>query len=115
MYCHTVVAPPEGNVAVPFDSPRDYGRALTRIRQLWKQGAVLYTGHAVRRMRRRQIDATDIQHIIRYGRITGHNKPKEDWLYTVEGTTVDQERAACLVAITGRLIIVTVLGEEQLS
>jgi hypothetical protein len=76
---------------------------------MWKAGAVVWTSHAEARMKTRKIEMTDIQHLVRYGRVTEHSRPRFKWRYKIEGTSVDGESLRCLVEINGHLVIVTVL------
>ena len=60
-------------------------------------------------MSQREIDISDIQNVIRYGRIVEHSKPLDLWRYTILGKAVDGDRTKVVVEINGRLIIVTVI------
>lgn len=92
------------------DRPLSYRRAMERIRTLWNEGLVeIDPYHAQVRMRERGFDMLDLEHLIRYGRVVEHSKPGRLWRYKVEGTSVEGERAACVVEIKGhRIVIVTV-------
>jgi len=61
-------------------------------------------------MQRCGINTLDLQHLIRYGRVAEHSQPAERWRYRVDGTTVEGVRAACVVEIDGRLVIITVIA-----
>ena len=81
---------------------------MERIRVLWKEGTVIYRPHALKRMRERKIDVSDIEHLVRYGYVVSHRKPDQFWRYTVTGLSVERERISCSVEMNGKLIIVTV-------
>ncbi|MGE0824205.1 MAG: DUF4258 domain-containing protein [Candidatus Binatia bacterium] len=91
------------------DRPLSYKRAMERIRMLWKEGTVIYSLHALKRLRERKIDVSDVVQLIRYGHVVSHHKPDQFWRYTVAGLSVDRERLSCSVEINGKLIIVTVM------
>ena len=91
------------------DRPLSYKRVMERIRVLWKEGTVIYSPHALKRMRERKIDASDVEQLVRYGHVVSHRKPGQLWRYTVAGLSVDRERITCAVEINGKLIIVTVM------
>lgn len=90
------------------EGPLHQKRAMERIKALWKEGTVIWTHHAESVMRMRKLEITDVQHIIRYGRVTEHSRGRHHWRYTVEGTSVDGDPAACSVEINGMLVVVTV-------
>jgi energy-coupling factor transporter ATP-binding protein EcfA2 len=98
---------------VPLQDPENYRRALQRIKRLWEEGKVLILSHAKGRMRKRGIDILDIQHVIRYGSVIEHSKPRNLWRYTLKGTSVDGDSIGCVVEIDGRLIIVTVIDDTR--
>ena len=79
--------------------PLNYRRVLLRIKKLWDEGSVVVLPHAQTQMQARGLDLLDVQHVIRYGRITDHSRPGELWRYKVAGMAVD-----------GQLFIVTVIG-----
>ena len=62
-----------------------------------------------RRMQERGFDMTDIEHAIRYGRVTDHSKPHAWWRYVLDVRSVDGRPMRVVVEIDGRLIIVTVV------
>jgi hypothetical protein len=62
------------------------------------------------RMDERGVDTNDLDHLIRYGRITEHSRPMFLWRYKIEGRSADGCRMACVVEVDGRLIIVTVIA-----
>ena len=94
---------------IPLHDPQDLRRVLQRIRKLWADGEVVILPHAQTRMRERGIDTPDIQHVIRYGQIIKICRPKILWRYTLQGKSVEGRRIACVIEITGRLLIVTVI------
>lgn len=91
------------------DRPLSYKRAMERMRVLWKEGTVIYSPHALKRMRERKIDAPDVEQLVKYGHVVSHRKSSQVWRYTVAGFSVDGERISCAVEINGTLIIVTVM------
>ncbi len=94
---------------IPLRDPTNYRRVLQRIKELWKEGEVEIKPHAKDRMRERDIYTTDMENVIRYGRVMQHSRPKTLWRYVVEGPSVDSGPIGCVVEIDGRLIIVTVV------
>lgn len=92
-----------------FDDPENYKVAFQRIKNLWEEGEVEFTPHAQDQMSQRGCETTDLQHIIKFGRIVGHSRPKVLWRYRIDGTTVDGVKAYCAVEIDRRLIIVTLV------
>ncbi len=88
--------------------PTDYRQAIIRIRQLWNLGDVEFaTGHAFEEMDNDGLDANDVQHCLRFGRIVAHEKPFVFWRYRVHGKSVDGEHMAVVVEVNGHLVIVT--------
>jgi hypothetical protein len=101
-----------GNVVLLYE-PSDYRWAQRRIKRLWDEGNFILHPHARRRMAERELDALDIQYIIRYGQITEHSKPECLWRYKVQGKALDGRKASVLVEIDiHSLIVVTVLGRR---
>ena len=94
---------------IPMPGPGDYRRIQQRIKKLWTEGNTEITYHAQQRMKERRFDITDIQNVIRYGRIVEHSKPGTFWRYTLSGKAVDGDPLKCVVEINGNLIIVTVI------
>ena len=92
-----------------LENPLNYNFAIRRIRKLWNDGYTRFTIHVQKRMNERNIDTTDIQNMIRYGRVIDHSRPKEHWRYTVEGPILDRRKGKCVVEINGTLIIITVI------
>jgi len=93
---------------VQVNDPYDKARVLQRIKKLLLEGEVQILFHAQEKMRIRQLDMSDVQHVLRYGMITEITSAAERWRYRIEGKTVDGKRAACVVEINGRLLVVTV-------
>jgi len=87
--------------------PTNYRRAIHRIRHLWERGAIRPTAHALAQMEVRGLDMLDIEHIIRWGKVTEHSLSSDNWRYRIDGTTVEEERAACVVEIHGLLVLIT--------
>ena len=108
----------EDPLAQALASPDDteYKRVIVEIRQLWNSGAVEFTIHAQEMMEERVVDANDIQHVIRFGKIVDHVRPEQSphsvWRYTIRGKCVDGAKLDCVVDIDGGLIIVTVVTKR---
>src|SRR5437016_14656438 len=97
-----------GDVIPLSEGPLHPKRAMERIKIRCRVGAAIWTPHAESVMKARHIELTDVQHIIRYGRVAEHTRGRHRWRYRVEGTSVDGDPAACAVEINGLLVIVTV-------
>ena len=86
---------------------------MSRIKDLWTNGKVVFTTHARERMLEREVETTDIKNILYYGRIVDHSCDdvrQEVWGYTIEGKLVDGgKNASCVVKIDRSLIIITVI------
>jgi hypothetical protein len=100
---------------VPLEDPTNYRRVFQQIKKLWADGYVEILPHAQERMKEQGLDTTDLQHLIRYGRITDHSRPKDLWRYKIDGTSVDGAKTACLVEIDDNLMIVTVISPSKRS
>ena len=98
---------------IPLVDPSDYKRVLKRIKTLWESGHVEFKSHALSRMKDRDIDTTDLQHLIRNGRISEHSRPKQFHRYKIEGKSVDGKKLGCIVEVNGNLIVVTVLPKQE--
>ena len=94
---------------LPMFNPADYKRAQLRIKKLWAEGLTTILPHAQQRMKERSVEITDIQNVIRYGRVVGHSKPMALWRYTIKGKAIDGDSLKIAVEINGGLIIVTVI------
>jgi len=94
---------------VPMFDPTNYLVVQRRIKSLWQKGVVEIRPHAVRQMEERKLDTNDLERLIKYGQIVEHSKPGELWRFVINGTTTDNVRAACVVELNGRLIVVTVM------
>lgn len=77
---------------IPLRNPGNYRRAHQRIRALWEEREVI--NHAKRRMQERGFDMTDIEHAIRYGRVTDHSKPHAWWRYVLDDQVRGREADA---------------------
>ena len=93
----------------PEFNPTNNKAVRDRIKQLWDKGLTRFSYHARKRMYERSIDSTDIQHIIRYGKIVDHSKPGDYWRFKIEGKTTDDVLLSCVIEIEDKLIIVTVM------
>ena len=97
-----------GDLIPLSDRPLHPKSAADRIRALWRDGSVMWTHHAEQQMKARQIDMTDVQHIIRYGRVLSYEWGRHRWRYKLEGKCVDGKSACCIVEVNGLLLVVTV-------
>ena len=95
---------------VPFEDPTNYRRVMQRIKRLLADGTYLILPHAKAEATNDDLDDTDIVNIIRTGtiRANSHSMGRNGWRYVVEGESIDRGRAACVVEVTGTLIVVTV-------
>ena len=84
--------------------------AKRRIKQLWNEGLVAFAPHATDRLEERGLDANDIQHLIRCGRVT-HGGPSEfpdtPRRFIMQGPAVDGDPIVCVVDVNGALVVVT--------
>lgn len=94
-----------------MEDPANYGRVHERIKKLWEEG--LYVPHAQDRMRKRKVEDTDVQYLIKTGRIVEHHKPGDFWRYRLEGTSVDGKKVACVVEINDALKVITVMRPRR--
>jgi hypothetical protein len=76
---------------------------------------VEYVTHATERLEQRQLDASDIQNVIRYGTVT-HGGPSEfpdaSKRFVLEGPAVDGETIVCVVEVDGSLVVVTAYPKD---
>jgi hypothetical protein len=86
----------------------DYRLVQQEVKRIWNTGTIEFSLHAVAEMEAEQIDEADVQHVIRFGKIVGHEEVDCIWTYRFHGKTVDGSRAAVVVSNRGNLIIVTV-------
>ena len=96
-------------VIASLHDPQDRKRALERIRKLWNDGNVEILQHAQDRMAERNFDVHDVRQIIEHGKISEISRPHDLWRYKISGRSVENKRAACVVELNDRLIIVTVV------
>ena len=101
-----------GEVAKLVD-PENTRRVAERIKKLWNDGEVEWDGHAIRRMREREIDLFDVEKVIKCGRITGHSKPRENWRFVMDGRGVDERSIRVILEINGNLLVVTVVDRGR--
>lgn len=101
---------------LPFPDYTAYGDVILRIRKLWNEGAVEFLEHAQDQMDARQVDALDVQQVIRFGKIISHVPPEENpsglWRYTLRGKAVDGDKLDCVFDIDVNLVIVTVITKR---
>ncbi len=83
---------------------------------MWNEGAVEFPEHAEDQMDARQVDALDVQHVIRFGKIMSHVPPEENpsglWRYTLRGKAVDGDKLDCVLDIDVNLVVVTVIAKR---
>ena len=99
-------------VVVPLIDPENYKQVRQRILKLYHDDLVRITdSHAWPRMLERDIDITDVNEILRNGRIINHSKPGNCWRYVLEGYSLGHPRRPlrCVVEINGLLIVVTIM------
>jgi hypothetical protein len=94
---------------VPLGNPGDYARVHRRVKRLWNDGVFEIHIHAQRAMAERGIDLLDVQHIVLYGSIISHDLREGQWRYRIQGATVANLTASCVVALVGYLLVVSVL------
>lgn|SRR5215813_14759435 len=95
---------------IPFEDPSDYARIHRRIKRLWDEGSFTFPDvHVEQRMKKREMDVLDIQHIVRYGSIISHDRRGAQWRYRIQGSRVDGKTASCVVAVEGGVLIISVL------
>ena len=94
---------------VPLNDGTNYGKVAERVKRLAREGGVRLSRHAQERMKERRFDMNDVLSIIKTGRITSHSCPNDAWSWKMEGTAVDGERAACVIAIQDHVVIVTIM------
>ena len=74
------------------------------------------TAHAFQRMNERDVDATELDYVLRKGSHVGkHDEWKEefqDWNYGFCGKTVDGKRIRLALAFAAEILIVTVINED---
>jgi hypothetical protein len=97
-----------GNV-VPLDNPGDYARVHRRVKRLWNEGVFEIHQHAQQAMAKRNMDLLDVQHIVRYGNIVSHDFRDGQWRYRIQGGTVANVTASCVVTMVGQVLVVSVL------
>ena len=94
-----------------MDDGTNYTRVLERVRRLLREGSIRPSAHAQKRMAERGFDMNDLQNIIRTGRIVGHTCPNDKWTWKIAGMAVDGDRAACVGAIEGYIVVITVMAD----
>ncbi len=101
-----------GEVMQFRDVPLPERRAMERIKALWNEGLVAFWPHCERQMIARKLETTDIGNLIRTGRVVKIERPGRRWRYTVEGR-IENDWAACVVEISGMLIVVTAIDPKR--
>lgn len=93
-----------------------FPKVFERVKQLYKEGKVALSYHAGQKRNLRHIETPDLENLIRFGRMTEmrtalrHSSPS----YTIEGTTVDNERIGCSVVIEGEILkIITAFWKDR--
>jgi hypothetical protein len=93
---------------VPLFDPYNEKRALDRIKKLWFEGNFILLPHAKKPLQDDDLDILDVEHVIRYGVIKETTNPRKLWRYRIEGLTADRLRAACVIEIDDKAILITV-------
>jgi len=93
---------------------RRYSRAEARkkISNIIRDGSISYTSHVSKRMVEREFDMYDLTNVLKKGNI--YREPEEhpssgEWVYTVEGFTIDGDDLKLPVVIKERENIIVVL------
>jgi hypothetical protein len=94
---------------VPLDNPGDYARVHRRVKRLWNEGVFELHQHAQLAMAKRKMDVLDLQHIILRGSIISHDFRDGQWRYRIQGGTVANVTASCVVMLVGHVLVVSVL------
>jgi hypothetical protein len=94
---------------VPILDPTNYRRVHTRIKALLETGDTRFRGHGLERMQERGIDVTDVEYVLKFGRIVDHSCPSDRWRYVLEGKTVEGKKLRIVVEIDGMVDIVTAM------
>ena len=105
--------PHKSQSSTPIYDPLNYKRVMWRIKKIWEEGSVKFVHHANEQMKKRGLDVSDVENISRYGRIVEHSQPAELWRYKIEGLSLDHGKAACIVELNKRLIIITVISIKR--
>ena len=87
--------------------PENYGSVQERIKAAWSLGEVEFSPHILDQGWERGLDVLDIQHVIRFGRITDHEQERDLWRFEMEGKSVDGNRMRVVIDLNGRTILVT--------
>ena len=91
-------------------SPSDYRAAKVRMKRIWNEGVVKWGHHAQLHMHHEGIDDTDVHHVIKFGRITGHEDSEYEgyrYRYILRGKSVDGFRMRVVVDLDDQMMIVT--------
>jgi len=101
---------------VPLRVAPDPAAAERRIKDLWENGLFFYIPHAVSQLDQRQLDATDVQNVIRCGKVVEvkrSNIPEVPWRCVVEGNSLEGEPLICILDINGRMDVVTAYPKSK--
>lgn len=88
-----------------IDRPLTYSGAMRRIKALWADGRFTWLPHAERRLMERGLDVTDIEVMVRYGKVVESSRPGTVWRYKVEGSTAEGKKGAVVFELEGDLLI----------
>ena len=86
--------------------------ALKKAKALLREGAVIIPGYASKRMAERDFTAQDIEYVINNGMIFKEAEPHivtGNWIYNIEGNTIDGKALRVAVDIQDSIIVVTVI------
>ena len=84
------------------------------IREIVSGGTLILSRHAKERMKERGYSTHDVETILLHGEIIKKelNSKTNNWVYTINGSTLDGDDGSVVIAIIKRMssIVVTVLG-----
>jgi uncharacterized DUF497 family protein len=92
-------------VHLDVDRPLTNGRAMQRIKALWTDGKFTWLPHAEQRLIERGLDITDVEVLVRYGKVVESSRPGAVWRYKVEGSTAEGKKGAVVFELAGDLLI----------
>jgi len=78
---------------------------MERCRTLWKEGKFTWVRHAEERLSALGWDITDVENMIRYGRVIEHSKPGDFWRYKLEGPNAERQTGGLAYEFHGELLV----------
>jgi hypothetical protein len=94
--------------------PADYRAARLRMKRIWNEGVVKWGHHSQEHMQDEGIDDVDVHHVIKFGKITGHEESEYAgyrYRYVLKGKSVDGFRLRVVIDLDDRMMIVTCFVE----